>query len=98
MITHDANDHHLVAHFEVEGYEYKVYILQPGEHFDRFGGSSSGLLVHKTPSLIVSEISNMGRRDTEYDVHDRNAWQRIFRAHADPKCHRVALSLADLKA
>lgn len=51
-----------------------VYVLNPGQRFDRFGGSSTGLVVEKTASLIVSRTDEAGGRyDAEYAVNDAKA-------------------------
>lgn len=53
-----------------------VYLLDPGQAFDRFGGSSAGLVVKKTASMIVSYFdSAAGRKDTEYALNDKKALQ-----------------------
>lgn len=46
----------------------RVYLLNPGETFERFGGSRQGLTVRKTASLIVSTLQCGSSRDTEYDL------------------------------
>lgn len=56
-----------------------VYILHPGDHFPRFGGSSAGLLVRGSPSLIVRVISQGCQTDTEYNTFDKSAWKMIRR-------------------
>lgn len=57
--------------------KYEIHILQPGEVFPRFGGSRHGLLVKKTPSLIVRETATHGLKDTEYDVNNEGIWRWI---------------------
>lgn len=74
----DVNDDYKVIQFERGGSIIRVYILKPGQVFKRFGGSSSGLLVRKTPSLIVTQSGISGRVDIEYDVHDLRVWKGIF--------------------
>jgi len=81
----DMNERFCIADFKRDGWHTQVYVLKPGDHFDRFGGSSSGLVAQKTPSLIVRQTSAMGTVDTEYDVHNIDMWRRIFTAHANPK-------------
>lgn len=46
----------------------RVYLLNPGETFARFGGSSRGLTARKTASLIVSTLQGGSVRDVEYDL------------------------------
>lgn len=55
----------------------EVHMLKPGESFPHFGGSSSALLVEKTPSLVTREVSPYGCRDMESDVWNEDAWQQI---------------------
>jgi len=54
----------------------EVHILNAGEFFAGFGGSSRGLVVRGTASLITREISVM-TSDTEWHVHDRKVWKWI---------------------
>lgn len=53
---------------------YEVYTLNVGDTLTPFGGSRSGLQARKTASIVVREISSMGLRDTEYDIHSRSVW------------------------
>lgn len=68
-----------VAGFKLNDTQIDVYLLNPGEVFPGFGGSRSGLLVRKTASLIVRQTSPGGLYDTEYSIHDQQAWARLFR-------------------
>lgn len=76
-----ANEQYKIAEFVAFGKTTRVYILQPGQCFERFGGSSAGLVVRKTPSLIVQQDDQFGRNDIEFDVHDKKAWNIIFEHH-----------------
>jgi hypothetical protein len=78
-----------------DGSSLKVYILMPGENFPRFGGSSRGLTVTKTPSLIISENGPWGRHDTEYDIHNKKIWAFILR-HAANIGHTVEIASNDV--
>ena len=55
----------------------EVYLLNAGEHFDRFGGSSRGLTVRKTASLITRTTQSMGKHDVEWDLASPKAWAWI---------------------
>jgi len=46
----------------------RVYLLNPGETFARFGGSKHGQTARKTASLIVSTLQCGTLRDVEYDL------------------------------
>lgn len=76
--TPGLNDKFLVLEYTVERTRVRVYLLNPGDVFEGFGGSRHGLCVRKTASLIVSE-SDHGRRDCEYNVNDKEAWASIQR-------------------
>lgn len=75
----DPNLKYKVLEFRLSGTpdtQIEVYLLNPGNHFDRFGGSRQGLVVRKTASLIVRTHS-MGLRDVEYDLGDEVMWGYI---------------------
>ena len=56
----------------------EVSLLNPGECFPRFGGSSQGLVAHKTGSLITRWVDEAsGYKDTEYDIHDPRPWKWV---------------------
>lgn len=78
----DPNAKHRIAKFEViDGVaktRYSVYLLNPGEVYAGFGGSSAGLPVRKTASLFVRTVSPWGAEDREYNLADPFAWMRIF--------------------
>jgi hypothetical protein len=57
----------------------EFYFLNPGEVFAGFGGSRSGLLVKKTPSLITRRI-DVGWHDVEWPVDDPRPWAMVARA------------------
>jgi hypothetical protein len=67
--------------FRIAGERRRVYLLNPGDHFERFGGSSRGLVVRKTASLIVSESQGGCRSDVEYDINKADVWERILFAY-----------------
>lgn len=53
------------------------FILYPGDNFERFGGSSRGLTVQKTPSLIT-RYSSLGHvQDVEYNLENADVWSLI---------------------
>lgn len=52
----------------------EVYLLNAGQHFVGFGGSSSGLTARKTGSMIVRFCNQAGGwSDTEYALNDASA-------------------------
>jgi hypothetical protein len=55
----------------------ELYILQPGQKFEGFGGSRAGLLVKGTASLIVRDYHGGSRQDYEKNVNDADAWRAI---------------------
>jgi hypothetical protein len=73
----DPNDRYKVLTMELgaKGTEshtrINVYLLNVGEHFERFGGSSRGLTVTKKASLIVRTVSCGSSSDREYDLHGK---------------------------
>ncbi len=81
-----GNARYLVLDFEREyqdggatrTYRYQVYLLPAGAMFEGFGGSRSGLLVGRTPSLVVRELHPTGQRDTEYDLAAKGVWQFLI--------------------
>ena len=77
----DENLKHLIMAFRVAGEEKRIYLVNPGCRFVRFGGSSAGLHVKKTASLIVSEIGPHGRRDSEHDITNTNVWDAILHGY-----------------
>jgi hypothetical protein len=66
-----------VLEYSIRGGTVRAYVLSPGERFPRFGGSSAGLLVRKTASLIVSRVQNGCQRDDEYAANDRAVWDAL---------------------
>lgn len=58
------------------GGEIEVHALNPGKHFPLFGGSSRGLTVGKTAS-IITRTKTVGTSDVERDIHDENFWTWI---------------------
>lgn len=77
----DINAHHCIMDFKRGSERVRVYLLNPGDHFHYFGGSSRGLVVRKTASLIVSVNQYGSRTDTEYDLNKQDVWERILRAY-----------------
>lgn len=77
----DLNARYRIMDFKIGGERRRVYLLNPGDHFERFGGSSRGLLVRKTASLIVSETQGGCRTDIEYDIGNKDVWERILYAY-----------------
>lgn len=53
----------------------EVHLLNVGECFERFGGSSASLVVRKTASLITRWVSPFDWKDTEWDIHDPRPWK-----------------------
>lgn len=76
----DANSQYEIVSWAGRDAKYSVYVLKPGQCFERFGGSRAGLVVRETPSLIVSRSGRDGVTHTEYDVHDIKVWRNIFEA------------------
>lgn len=62
---------------KAEDWTYEIHMLNPGEHFPLFGGSSRGLYAGKTASLIVREHSPNAIRDTESDISAPHFWRYI---------------------
>jgi hypothetical protein len=56
---------------------YEVYLLNPGNIMQGFGGTRQGLLVRKTASLILRCKIHGSVTDVEYDLRDENAWKTI---------------------
>lgn len=77
----DINEPHRIMDFCQGAERVRVYLLNPGDHFHYFGGSSRGLVVRKTASLIVSTNQYGCRSDVEYNVGDKATWERILRAY-----------------
>lgn len=78
----NPNEKFLIATFRGEQERAEIYILNPGDCFQGFGGSRQGLVVRKTASLIVRLAGPWGWRDTEYNVNDKRQWETIFRNYA----------------
>lgn len=58
---------------------YEIHMLNKGEVFPGFGGSSKGLIAIKTASMVLRQnLENGGMRtDIEFDIHDSNAWAML---------------------
>jgi hypothetical protein len=78
MSDKDRNGQFCIKEFSFGGHEYSIYILNPGNCFQGFGGTSGGLVVRKTASLIVRDNHAGGCDDTEYDVNDKKVWARLL--------------------
>jgi len=71
----DANDNPHPA-------KTQVYLLNPGERFLGFGGSSTGLVAQKTASLITRHIQFDVIQDTEYHINSgkgREIWKHLIK-------------------
>jgi hypothetical protein len=62
---------------QISALRRRVYLLPPGEHFEGFGGSKSGLDTGKTPSLIVRDSTRRGSHDFESELASPQAWSAI---------------------
>lgn len=85
-MTNDSNERFLIRRFEVESTRVSFYLLNPGETFAGFGGSSAGLTVRKTASLIIRREHPAGVEDTESDLRSKGAWDwynRMAREQAE---------------
>lgn len=74
----DANSQFLLREFTLaNGSQIAFYLLNPGEVFAGFGGSSRGLLVRKTASLITRRVdADSGTvSDSERNLRDALAWR-----------------------
>lgn len=77
----DANAKFKIAEFKHEDERVSVYLLNPGDCFELFGGSSRGLVARKTASLVTRSSGPMGSHDVEYDINGENArkiWAWVF--------------------
>lgn len=86
----DRNARFRIAKFEINDTKVSVYLLNPGECFEGFGGSKHALPVSKTASLIIRVNSPWDMKDTEYELRggDNNVtWDWIFNTYM----HAVAL-------
>lgn len=85
----DPNEKFLILSYEVDGHKFRVYLLNPGDWFQGFGGSSAGLVVGenlipgkpKTASLIVRRIHG-GWYDLEVDINNKDTWASIREGYA----------------
>lgn len=60
------------------GFTTEIHMLNPGETFERFGGSSQGLTVRKTASIITrSRSTGGGVEDVERDITQPAFWKWI---------------------
>lgn len=58
---------------------YEIHMLNPREHFPRFGGSRHDLVVGRTASMVVRKhhLASDVIDDTEYDIHEPTIWAWI---------------------
>ena len=79
----NPNDQYKIFEFETSHERVSVYVLKPGQNFERFGGSRHGLTVVKTPSLIIRthSLRGHGTQDVEHDVHNINVWRTTLDAY-----------------
>jgi hypothetical protein len=70
-------------------------MLNPGDHFKSFGGSSRDLVPKKTASLVIRERIFGTISDVEYDIHDKRVWEWLARLIND-KPHEVVATAKDL--
>lgn len=56
-----------------------VYMLNPGESFEGFGGSRHALPIRKTASLIIRSTQGGCIVDNEHDITDGTAWAWLAR-------------------
>lgn len=61
-----------------DGSSTEIHMLNPGEHFANFGGSSRGVTAGKTAS-IITRTKNVGISDFELDIYAPNFWEWISR-------------------
>lgn len=57
----------------------EVYLLNPGESFEGFGGSRHALPIRKTASLIIRSMQGGCISDHEHDITDPSSWAWIAR-------------------
>lgn len=62
-----------------ERFSVEIHMLNPGDTFPGFGGSSSGLVVRKTASLVTRTTTSTGTSDVELDIHNPETWQWLAR-------------------
>lgn len=63
-----------VLTLKLEGSTLEVHMLNPGQHFEGFGGSSRGLTVGKTASIVTRLHDVSGVTDTERNLDDGFLW------------------------
>lgn len=74
---------------------YEVHLLNVGQTFAGFGGSSASHLVTKTASMIIRKKSAAGHEDTEYDIDHPGIWLWLSRLLDESKCKDI--TTADVK-
>lgn len=57
----------------------EVYLLNPGESFEGFGGSRHALPIKKTASLIIRSMHGGCINDNEHDITNGGSWAWIAR-------------------
>lgn len=73
------NEKYEIFRVTKDGTTVIVHALNPGETFERFGGSRHGLTVRKTASLVVSTKTPWDYKDVEYDLRDQDTWNWLIR-------------------
>ena len=77
----------------------ELHLLNPGECFPSFGGSSRGLVVRKTASLITRTRHPDGCvYDIERDIHDPAIWAWLSRLLNDNTGITTAVPAAKAEA
>jgi hypothetical protein len=77
-LTGDKTMHVLTIEFsDIPGERHEIHVLNPGECMEGFGGSSRGLVVGKTASLITRRTGKWGQHDIEHDIFAENIWEWI---------------------
>ena len=72
----DRNEKYLILAYQIGGARYSVYLLNPGDMFQGFGGSRHPLMVKKTASLVIRRLQHE-LSDREYNINDTGAWEAI---------------------
>ena len=67
--------HVLTIHDKKDGSTVEIHTLNPGDHIETFGGSTSGLTAVKTASIIHRQSHPAwGTTDTEIDIYNARFW------------------------
>lgn len=66
---------HCITYISADGKDrVEVHMLNVGDAFPGFGGSSSSLVARKTASLVTRHAGAWGFNDREWDIHSPKAW------------------------